>query len=95
MLLLIEAEWCINASVQHTVTNIGSDNNLSPVQHQAIIWTNAAIVSIEPQGTYSNENLFKIQQVPIHGNALENVVCEMVAILSRLQYVNVNVNRKP
>ena len=32
---LIEAEWCIYASVKHT--NIASDNSLLPVWHQAII----------------------------------------------------------
>ena len=47
------------ASVQHT--NITSDNGLLPVQHQAIIWTNAAILSIRPKGTYFHEILFKIQ----------------------------------
>ena len=41
-----EAVWCIYASVQHA--NIASDNGLSPVQRQAIIWTNAAILSIIP-----------------------------------------------
>ena len=41
-----EAEWRIYASVQHT--NIASDSGLSPIQHQAIIWTNAAILLIRP-----------------------------------------------
>ena len=41
---LMEAKWRIYVSVQHT--NIGSDNGLSHVQCQAIIWTNAAILSI-------------------------------------------------
>ena len=34
----------IYASVKHT--NIASDNGLSPVRRQAIIWINAAILSI-------------------------------------------------
>ena len=34
------------ASVQHI--NIASDDGLSPVRRQAIIWTNAAILSIRP-----------------------------------------------
>ena len=34
---LTEGEWCIYASVYEN--NIGSDNGLSPVCHQAIIWT--------------------------------------------------------
>ena len=57
---LIEATWCINASVQYT--NIASDNGLSPVRHQAIIRTNVAILSIRPYPTYFNEILFKTQK---------------------------------
>ena len=38
------AEWRMHASVQHT--NIGSDNGLSPVRPQAIIWTNADMFQI-------------------------------------------------
>ena len=41
--------------------SIGSDNGLSPGRRQAIIWTNADILSIRPQGTYFNEILFEIQ----------------------------------
>ena len=37
-LKVIEAEWRIYASVNQTI--IGSDDGLSPVWHQAIIWTN-------------------------------------------------------
>ena len=46
MCQLIEAEWHIYASVQHT--NFASDNDLLPVWNQAIIWTNAVILSIRP-----------------------------------------------
>ena len=35
---LIEAEWGIYMSVNYDI--IGSDNGLSTVWHQAIIWTN-------------------------------------------------------
>ena len=49
-------KWCINVSVSYVI--ISSDNGLSPVQHLAIIWTNADILSITPQGTsYFNEIL--------------------------------------
>ena len=41
---------------------IGSDNGLSPDRRQAIIWTNARLLSIGPLRTYFNENLIKIQQ---------------------------------
>ena len=41
---------------------IGSDNGLSPDRRQAIIWTNARLLSIEPLRTYFNETLIKTQQ---------------------------------
>ena len=58
----MEAEWRIYASVEHT--SIGLDNGLSPVRRQAIIWTNAYILSIRlyRQGTYFSEILFKSQK---------------------------------
>ena len=43
------------------LVSIGSDNGLSPGRRQAIISTNADILSIRPQGTYFNEILFDIQ----------------------------------
>ena len=39
---------------------IGSDNGLSPGRHQAIIWTNAGIMSIGPSGTNFSEILIAI-----------------------------------
>ena len=42
------------------ITSIGSDNGLSPGQRQAIIWTNAGIVLIEPSETNFGEILIKI-----------------------------------
>ena len=40
---------------------IGSDNGLSPDQHQAIIWTIGRILLIRPLGTNSSEISIKIQ----------------------------------
>ena len=40
---------------------IGSDNGLSPGWRQAIIWTNAEILLIEPLGTDFSEILIGIQ----------------------------------
>ena len=37
------------------LTNIGSDNGLSPGRRQAIIWTNAGTLLIGPLGTYLSE----------------------------------------
>ena len=56
---LIEAEWRIYASLNRAI--IGSDNGLSPVRRQAIIWTNAGILLIEPLGTNFSEVLIGIQ----------------------------------
>ena len=39
---------------------IGSDNGLSPDRRQAIIWTNAGILLIEPLGTNFSEILIEI-----------------------------------
>ena len=42
------------------LTNIGSDNGLSPGRRQAIIWTNAGILLIGPLGTNFSEFLIVI-----------------------------------
>ena len=44
---------------------IGWDNGLSPDRRQAIISTNAGLLSIGPLRTYFSENLIKIQQFPL------------------------------
>ena len=50
--------------VTHTcvskLTIIGSDNGLSPVRRQAIIWTNAGLLLIGPLGTNFSEILIEI-----------------------------------
>ena len=56
---LIEAKWRIYASLNWVI--IGSDNGLSPVRCQAIIWTNAGILLIGPLGTSCCELLIGIQ----------------------------------
>ena len=42
------------------LTIIGSDNGLSPSRRQAIIWTNAEMLSIGPLGTKFSEILIEI-----------------------------------
>ena len=42
------------------LTSIASDNGLSPGRRQAIIWTNAGILLIEPLGTNFSEILIEI-----------------------------------
>ena len=56
---LISPWWHIYASVNQV--SIGSDNGLSPTQHQAIIWTNARLLSIKLLGRNFSEILIKIQ----------------------------------
>ena len=68
------------------LTIIASDNGLSPGRRQAIIWTNVGILLIGPLGTNFNE-INRNSYIFIQANALENVVCEMASILSRLQCV--------
>ena len=59
----IEAEWCIYALVNYTIT--GSDNGLSPGWCQAIIWTNAGILLIGPLGTNFSEIIIKIHAISL------------------------------
>ena len=53
--------WVTHICVDKLII-IASDNGLSPDQCQAIIWTNAGLLSIGSLRTYFNENLIKIQQ---------------------------------
>ena len=69
------------------LTIIGSDNGLSPDRRQAIIWTNAGILLIEPLGTNFSEILIEILTFSFKKKAFESVVCETAAILSRPQWV--------
>ena len=48
-------------------------NGLWPVWHQAIIWTNADLLSVGPQEKNFGEN--RINEI-----AFENIVCPMAAI---------------
>ena len=50
--------WVTHICVNE-LTIIGSDNSLWPGWHQAIIWTNAAIMSIRPFGTNFSEILIE------------------------------------
>ena len=70
------------------LTIIGSDNGLSPGQRQAIIWTNAGILSTGPLGTNVGEILIEIHTFSFKNIHLKNVVWKMAAILLRPQCVN-------
>ena len=54
------------------LTIVGSDNGLSPDQHQAIIWTNAKILLIGPLGMNFSEIL-----IEIHTFSLKNMHLKM------------------
>ena len=62
VLKLSLTHWC---RVTHiwvsNLTPIGSVNGLSPGRRQAIIWTNAGLLLIEPFGTNFSEILIEIQ----------------------------------
>ena len=41
--------WLINSSPPSVIQiSIGADNGLSPIRHQAIIWTNAGYYQLDP-----------------------------------------------
>ena len=68
----------------HWATN-GSDNGLSPVQLQAIIWTNYLLIVNWALANISQWNLNKTKTIFNHKNQFDNVVCKITAILSRSQ----------
>ena len=75
------------------LTIIGSFNGLSPSRRQAIIWTNAEILSIGPLKTYHSEIFIDIQILYfIQENAFENVVSKMAAFFLGLNVLTVVVN---
>ena len=73
-----------------TYATIDSDNSLSPIRRQAIIWNNAGILLIGPLRTNLCEIWIKFKHVNIsfQVNAFPRLVCEMVAIFARHQCVN-------
>ena len=68
------------------LTNIGSDNGLSPGRRQAIIWTNARILSIGPLGT----NLSEIS-IEIHTFSIKKMSLKMSSAKWRLFRLGLNV----
>ena len=50
----------VNSLRPSKLTIFGSDNCLSPDRRQAIVWTNAGILSIESLGTNLSEILIEI-----------------------------------
>ena len=82
-MLTLEAGWRIYASVNYT--NTGSDNSLSPVRPQAITWTNAGILSIDPLGTNFSDILIEIQVFSFKKMQTKMSSAKMTVILSGLK----------
>ena len=66
---LTEALWRIYASVDWVT--IDSDNGLSTIRHQAIIWTKSRILLFKPIGSNFSKILIKIHQISHKKNNLE------------------------
>ena len=86
MTLNLGAEWRIYASVNHTI--IGSNNGLSPVRWQSVIWTNYGLLLIRPQRKIFNNILFEMKKLSFKKMHMQMSSAKMVAILSRPQCVN-------
>ena len=70
------------------LTIIDSDNGLSPVRRQAIIWTNASILFFWTPGNKLQRNINRNSYISIKRNPFQYVVWNMAAVLSRIQCVN-------
>ena len=81
-MFFIETHICVSKLGHHC-----SNNGLSPVWRQSIIWTNADLLSIWSTGTNFSEIEIKTQQ---NESEIENVVCKMAVILFWLQYVEIH-----
>ena len=67
-------------------TMIDLDNGVSPTLRQAIIWSNAGLLLKRLLAKKFSEIVIQIKHIPWTKLYL-NVVCKMVAILSRLGYI--------
>ena len=81
-----EAQWRICASGEHVI--IGSDYSLPPIRHQAIIWTNVALLSVGTYGRTLGEILIEIQMFSFRKMHLKIPSAKIAAILSRPECVN-------
>ena len=97
---LIYGMYCVMQGLTHwgrvthicvnKLNSIGSDNGLSPGWCQAIIWTKAGILSMCTSGTNFSETLSEMSYIFIHENSIENIIWEIMAILSQPQYVKLS-----
>ena len=56
---------------------IGSDNGLTPIQWQAITWSNAELLSIRTLETKLQWNLNQNTDIFCHENAFENIISKI------------------
>ena len=63
------------------------NNGLSPISCQAIIWSSAGSLTIEPLGRNLKEILIKLQNFH-YRDVPENIIYKMAAILSRSQFTH-------
>ena len=70
------------------MASIVSGNGFSPICCQAITQTNTDLLLIGPLVSIFSEILTQNKKFFINGNAFENVICEMVGILSRERWVD-------
>ena len=73
------------------LTTIASDNGLSPRRHQAIIWTNAAILWIWPLGTNFSEilieiHLFSFKKLHLNMSATFWPLCLGLNVLTHMDF---------
>ena len=64
---------------------LGSDNSVSPIRPQLIIWSNVELLSIEP---YEQTRVDSRHQICVSTNCIYKTYREMVNILSALKYVS-------
>ena len=89
-LKLIEAEWCIFASINQV--SICSDNGLLPIWHQAIIWINSGLLLIGPAGTNLSGISIKIQQYSHKKMNFKILSCKISAVMSWPNHLDGDLN---
>ena len=86
--------WGQVTNISHSKLNIiGSDNGLSPVQHQAIIWTNTGILIIGLLETNCSEILIEIHTFSFNNMHLNTLsakwqpFCLCLNVLNMLRHI--------
>ena len=79
-------QMLINSYASVNYANIGADIGLSPVRHQAIIWTNARLLLIEPLGTNFSDVL-----IEIHTFSFKKMRLKMSSEKRRPSFLGLNV----